>query len=266
MPRAYTAILVAAFVATISYSSPAFAASSAGQILDAYKAATGGSAWDNKVTMSGEITISGYGLTGVGHIIADLRNGRTMTDYMMGPAGGANGFDGATPWQKDMSGTVTLQQGGDALMLAVNDAYRTAGKWWQPDRGGAEIVGAGEKTEGGATYEVLTITPKGGKPFDAWFDAKTHLLAKTVEKQGSQTVTVTLSDYRRTDGVLLPYKQVTDAGVGEKYLRTITVTSVAFLGPQPDSAYAPPKVTITDFSIAGGAAQTKFPIQLINNH
>jgi len=37
-------ILVAAFAATLSYSMPAFAAQSAGQILDAYKAVTGGSA------------------------------------------------------------------------------------------------------------------------------------------------------------------------------------------------------------------------------
>jgi len=257
---------VAAFAATISYSALAFAAPSAGEILDAYKAATGGSAWDGKVTMSGEAAIAGYGLTGTAHTVADLKNGRSESDYTMGPAGGANGFDGTTPWQKDMSGTVTLQQGGDAQVLAVNDAYRTSGKWWRADRGGAEIVGAGEKTEGGATYDVLTVTPKGGKPFDAWFDAKTHLLAKTVEKQGPQTVTTTMSDYRSVDGVLLPFKQVVDAGQGEKYLQTVTVTKVTFLGPQPDSTYAPPKVTVADFSIAGGAAETTIPIQVINNH
>jgi hypothetical protein len=259
-------IFVAAFAATISYSTLAFAAQSAGQILDAYKAATGGSAWDGKITMSGEAAIAGYGLTGTGHIVFDLKNGRSKIEYMMGPAGGANGFDGTTPWQKDMSGTVTLQQGGDAQVLAINDAYRNSGKWWQPDRGGAEIVNDGEKTEGGVTYEVLTVTPKGGKPFDAWFDAKTHLLAKTVEKQGSQTVTTTMSDYRSVDGVMVPYKQVVDTGIGEKYLQTVIVTNVAFLGPQPDSTYAPPKVTVADFSIAAGAAQTEIPIQLINNH
>ena len=201
-----------------------------------------------------------------GHAITDLKNGRSESDYKMGPAGGANGFDGTTPWQKDMSGTVTLQQGGDALVLAINDAYRSSGKWWQPDRGGAEIANDGEKAEGGATYEVLTITPKGGKPFDAWFDAKTHLLAKTVEKQSSQTVVITMSDYRPVDGVMLPYKLITDTGVGEKYLQTVTVTKVEFLGPKPDETYALPKVAVADFSITGGAAQTEIPIQLINNH
>jgi hypothetical protein len=185
---------VAAFAATIAYSTLAFAAPSAGDILDAYKTATGGSAWNSKVTMSVEFTLSAYGLTGTGHAVTDLKNGRSASDYKMGPAGGANGFDGTNPWQKDLSGTVTLQQGGDAQVLAVNDAYRISGKWWQADRGGADIANDGEKTDAGATCDVLTITPKGGKPFDVWFDAKTHLLAKTVEKQGSQTVTTAMAE------------------------------------------------------------------------
>ncbi len=265
MRKTYATFFAAAFAASITYSSLAFAASP-GEILDAYKTATGGGAWDGKVTMSTEFALAGYGLTGTGHAVNDLKTGRSESDYSMGPASGANGYDGINPWQKDMSGTVTLQQGGDAHVLAVNDAYRISGKWWQPDRGDAAIVDAGEKPCGAATCEVLTITPKGGKPFDAWFDSKTHLLTKTVEKQSSQTVTTTMSDYRPVDGVVLPYKILIDQGVGEKYLQTVTLTKVAFLGPQPDSTYAPPKVQVTDFSILGGAPQTEIPFQLINNH
>jgi hypothetical protein len=259
-------LFVAALAISVSCPTLVLAAPSGGEILDAYKTATGGNAWDSKITLSADATVVGYGLTGTAHTVADLKNGRSVSEFKMGPASGANGFDGRIPWQKDLSGTVTLQQGGDAQVLAINDAYRTSGEWWQPDRGGAAIVDHGEKTEGGATYEVLTITPKGGKPFDAWFDADTHFLAKTIEKQGSRTVTTTLSDYRPVDGVKLPYKTVVDTGVGEKYLQTITLTKAEFLGPQPEETYAPPKVTVADFSIAGGAPETQIPIQLINNH
>lgn len=159
-----------------------------------------------------------------------------------------------------------MQQGGDARELAINDAYRVSGKWWQPHRGGAQILNEGEKIFGDAYCNVLIITPKGGKAFEAWFDAKTHLLAKTVEKQGPQTATTTMSDYRRVDGVMLPYKIVVDMGQGEKYLQTTTVAKVEFLGRLPDSVYVPPKVTLTDFSIARGAPQTGIPFHLINNN
>jgi len=259
-------IFVAALAAAVTYSTFAFAAPSAGDILDAYKAATGGGAWDAKLTMSTEFTLTGYGLTGTGHAVNDLKIGRSESDYSTGPVSGANGYDGTNSWQKDMSGTVTLQQGGDAQVLAANDAYRNSNKWWQPDRGGAAIVNGGAVTEGNASYEVLTITPKGGKAFDAWFDARTHLLAKILEKQSAQMVTTTMSDYRSVDGVMVPYKLVIDQGVGAKYLQTVSVTNVAFLGAQPDATYAAPKVAVLDFSIAAGAAQAEIPFQLINNH
>ena len=253
-------------LAGLSYATLAFASPSVGDILSANKAASGGSAWDNKAAMSSEFALSGYGLTGAGHALTDLKDGRSQSDYSLGPVTGANGYDGINPWQKDTSGTVTLQQGGEEQVLAVNDAYRSAELWWRPGFGGATIAGDGEKADGGTVFDVLTVTPKGGKPFDAWFDAKTHLLAKTVEKQSSQTVTTSMSDYRASEGVMLPSKIVIDQGLGEKYLQTVTVTKVAFLAPQPGAAYAPPNVTVNDFSIAGGASQTEIPFRLVNNH
>ena len=265
MRKFVTAIALAALagVACLTF---ALASPSAGEILDAYKLATGGSAWDDKVTLSADFTYAGQDMSGSGHALTDLRNGRSVDSFKIGPASGANGFDGTDPWQKDISGTVTLQQGGDAQVLAVNDAYRITGKWWRPDRGGAAIVNRGRKWAAGTDYDVLTITPKGGKPFDVWFDAATHLLARAIEKRGSDTVTITMSDYRSVEGVMLPHKVVQDAGSGASYIRTMTLAKVEFLGPQQDSVYAPPKATVTDFSIAGGAAATTIPIRLINNH
>jgi len=261
MRKTFAALAVLAFAA-----GTAFAAPSAGDILQANKAASGGSAWDTKTVMSADADLSGQGLTGTAHTLNDLKDGRSVLEYKMGPASGANGYDGKTPWQKDMSGTVTAQTGGDAVVLAVNDAYRTANKWWQPGFGGATVTSQGEKSDASGRYDVLTVTPKGGKAFEAWFDAKTHLLSKIVEVQGSQTVTTTMSDYRPEGDVDVPHKLVVDAGMGEKYLQTITLTKVQFLDPQPASAFEAPKVTVSDFSIAGGAAETTVPIMLINNH
>ncbi len=265
MRRISACIAIFGFVSAI-YAMPALAAPSVAEILSANKAAMGGSAWDSKVTLNLTADYSGQGLTGTSHNIIDLKTGRSATDFKIGPATGANGFDGTNAWEKDTSGSVTLQQGGDALALAVNDAYRNAQKWWLADRGGATIVYDGQKIAADVAYDVLTVTPKGGKSFDVWFGAKTHLVAKTIEVQGSQTVTVLVSDYRSVDGVMIPYMSVIDTGLGQKYLQTIILTKVEFLGAQPDSVFAAPKVVVADFSIAGGAAQTQIPVQIVNNH
>jgi len=243
---------------------PALAASPV-DILAANKAATAGNAWSGKAAAKLEYSYSGQGMTGKVVSIDDLAGGRWADDMAVGPATQAQGYDGAHAWARDPSGTVTQQDGGDARPLSVNDGYRRANLWWQPGFGGAAVVDDGQKTEGSATFDVLTITPKGGKNFDAWFDTKTHLLSKIVEAQGPQMVTTTLSDYRAVNGVQFPY--ATKISIGDaKYDQNLTITSVTFLAAQPDSAYAMPANKVADFSIAGGAAQTTVPFQLINNH
>ena len=217
-------------------------------MLDANRAASGGSAWDGKASLRLEFAYVGQGLTGTTTSLDDLNAGYWLDTFALGPATGANGFDGTHTWSKDPSGTITLQDGGEQLPLAINEGYRRANLAWRADRGGAAIVSDGEKTDGGASYDVLTITPKGGKNFDVWLDSRTHLLSRIVEVQGPQTMTSTLSDYRLVDGVELPFKETTTNG-DPKYDQTTTVTSAVFLPAQPQSAYSAPKVTIADISI-----------------
>jgi hypothetical protein len=242
---------------------PSFAASPA-DILAADKAASGGAAWDGKATLKAQYDYAGQGMTGKVTSLDDLSRGYWVDDVAVGPATQANGFDGAHAWQKDASGAVTNQDGGEQRQLAVNEGYRRANMWWQPGFGGAAIVENGEKSDGGTTYEVLTVTPKDGKDFDAWFDAKTHLLARVVEKQGPQLSTTVYSDYRAVDGVELSYKQTVNIG-DAKYDQSVAMTEAAFTPAQDVSAYAAPKVTLSDATIAGGD-ETTFPFHLYNNH
>lgn len=257
--------LAAIAIASISSGLPAYAAPSAADILAANHAASGAGAWDGKGALKIEYAYSGQGMTGKVISTDDLSGGRWTDDAAIGPATQTQGFDGSHAWVKDPSGTVTQQDGGDARPLAINEGYRRANLWWRPGFGGAAVVADGEKSEAGTSYDVLTVTPKGGKAFDAWFDAKTHLLARIVEQQGPQTATTALSDYRAVDGAQLPYKAVVNIG-DAKYDQTLTISSATFGAMPPDSAFAMPQTKVADFSIAGGAAKTTVSFQLINNH
>jgi hypothetical protein len=257
MKKLITAIALTAFAGSV-YAAPA-------DILAANKVASGGTNWDNKDSSVATYAYSGQGLTGTVTSRADLRTGYWTDDIAVGPATQANGFDGAHAWAKDASGTVTLQDGGEQRQLAVNDGYRRANLWWRADEGGAQIVDDGQKNDGAASYDVLTVTPKDGKAFDAWFDAKTHLLARIVEKQGTDVFTTSLSDYTVISGVEVARRTFVNSGEA-KYDQTLTLTEAHFAPALPQSAYGPPKVTIADFAIAGGAKETTFPFHLINNH
>ena len=257
-------IAVAAIAAL--YAMPASAAPTAADILAANKAASGGSVWDGKETLKTSYGYVGQGMTGETHSIADLSSGHFVDDFHIGPMTGANGFDGKDGWAKDPSGAVTVQAGGDQRKLAVNEAYRWANAWWQKDFGGADISYEGTKTDNGATYDVLKVTPKDGKDFLAWFDAKTHLLSRIVEVQSSNTITSTFSDYKSFDGAMIPVKTVIDDGNGAKYVQTVTLTDAAFVAKQDNAAFSAPKVDLNDYVIAGGAKQATIPIQIVNNH
>jgi predicted aspartyl protease len=265
MSRNIIAFTLSALAASTSVSTLAIAAPSASEVLAANKAASGGKSLDAKKALRIEYAYSGQGMTGKVVSTVDLKSGRWLDDATIGPATQVQGFDGQMTWAKDPSGTVTLQEGGDSKPLAVNEGYRRAGMWWRPGFGGATVVSDGEKTDGGETYDLLTVTPKDGKSFDAWFDAKSHLLSRVVEQQGPQTSTTTLSDYRAMDGVQLPYKALVSTGVA-KYDQTVSITSAAFTPMPPDATFAMPQSKVADFSIAGGAPETTVAFELLNNH
>lgn len=245
----------------------ALAAPTTTEILSANKAATGGKAWDSKAALKASYAYSGQGMTGTVESLSDLKTQRFVDSYHIGPIKGANGFDGKQTWAKDPSGTVDVVSGGDARQLAVNDGYRRAHLWWKPDHAGATIANDGEKHEDGKTYDVLTVTPKGGKPFTAWFDAKTHYLVRVREKQGSVAVTSNMSDYHGQDGVKLARKIVVTTGEGANaQTQTQTLTAATFLPAQPDSVFAMQKTKVADYRILGGKHETTLPFHLINNH
>ncbi len=251
-------------IAASMASAPAYAASTAADILAANKAASGGAAWDKAATLRTEYDYSGMGMTGKVSSTADLRNGRFVDDANIGPVSQVQGFDGTSAWNKDPSGTVTPQN-GSGKFLAINESYRDANLWWRKDFGGATVTLAPQKSDGGKTYDVVTFVPNGGGTFDAWFDADTHLLYRVDEKIGSLTNISTYADYVSYSGALIA-KRVHQVASDGKNPQDLTLTDARFGMELPDTAYAMPKIALNDFSIAGGAKETTFPFQLINNH
>jgi len=257
MSKTFAALLLSSALTTSAL------AASPEDILAANKAAMGN--WNGKKTLKVEYAYSGQGLTGTTSSLEDLQIGAFVDTYNIGPTSGASGFDGAKAWEKESSGTVTDQSGGDVVQLAISEAYQDRNLWWRADRGGAAVESLGQKADkDGKAYDVLKVTPDGGTALEAWFDPTTHLLHQTVEIQSTQTISTVYSDYAPVDGALIPKTFVVDDG--SHNLQTFTLTSAKFSAPLPVSAYRKPAEDIHDFSIANGAHETTVPFRLLNNH
>jgi hypothetical protein len=259
-----TALL--AFAALIAFAGAADAQQTPTQVLAANRAASHGGALAGKGTLKIAFAYAGEGMTGEVASTMDLATGDFVDTSDVGPTTSANGFDGKMAWMRDMSGAVTPEAGGDQRQLAVNEAYRDANRWWAPDFGGADVRSVGVKADGGRQYDVLAVTPRGGKSFEAWFDTLDHLLARTIERQSFQTITTFYSDYVAEDGVMLPGKIAIDDGTGPQYRQNETLQSATFISAQGAGAYAAPAWTDANATIDNAFGRTTVPFRLLNNH
>lgn len=263
-PSVPFATAIAAMGAATVLTSGASAQTTVDSIIQANQAATGMPP-SRMVAIRTTYAFSGMGLTGRYVSTSDLRDGRYRNVLTAGPVDQTEGFDGAHAWQKEPSGAVTVQGGGEQREAAVSEAYREANLWWRPDYAGAKMELKGSVREDGRSFDVLTVTPKDGKPFQAWFDTASHLLARTVEGQGAQTDTNSFLDYRRIAGIMHAGRILDDGGDGPNAVETLTLTNVTYSAAIGAAAFSTPESEITDASIVGGKAETSLPFRLVAN-
>lgn len=251
-------LLAAATPALARPIGPAAAALDANREAMGARPATGG--------VVAEYGFTGSGLTGTATATYDLATGAYFEGVQSGEIVQGSGYDGATPWMRDLSGANTTQEGGDRILIAVNEAYRLANLWWRDDRGGAAITYVGREPDVGRTLEHLTVAPRGGRTFDAWFDAQSHLLVRIAEDQEFFHTRTLYSDYRREGGLMVAGTTTVDAGVGEAGLQHMTLRHLTVGPARPLAAYTRPTAPPTGGTIEGATGPVTVPFRLLNNH
>lgn len=251
-------------VVLISLASLAYA-QTATDILAKSKEAMGGAAFDAIRTTHNVAKVVTSGLTGEGESWEDNLNGHYVDRFKLGPASGAEGYDGKVVWSQDTSGQPRAEGAAAARQAAMDEAYRRCFAFWFPQRWPAQIESSGEKEENGKRFYVIRITPEGGRPFDMWIDASTYLIDHTVEKGDIETRTNYFSDYRTVNGVKIAFSGRSTNG-DTKYDQLITIEKVEFNTPVQEAMFQMPAPPPPDFAIEGGKTSTTIPFDLVNNH
>ncbi|MGD1009603.1 MAG: aspartyl protease family protein [Candidatus Aminicenantales bacterium] len=234
-------------------------------ILARAKDASGGAAWDSVFSMHSKVALAVGGMKGTGESWEDILKGRSFTSFQLGIFTGAEGFDGRTVWSQDPSKHSHAEEGGDAKEEAVNDAFRRSLAYWFPERWEGAVEYPGLKQQNDRQFHVIRITPRGGRAFDLWIDARTYLLDRIVEKTAMETRTTYFSDYREISGIKIPYLSRSTNGE-VRYDQLITVESVELNAPLNDEMFRMPGPPPPDFAISGGRSSTTVPFELLNNH
>ncbi len=234
-------------------------------ILELAKDASGGSAWDALRSQHSTVSVQAAGLTGTAERWSDTTSGKSRLDFSIGPLKGAAGFDGRVAWTQDDAGIARDETDETARELAVNAAFRDRLAFWYPERGAAVVSYKERATADGADFDVIRITPEGGRAFELWINVETRLIERLVEREARAVRTEIYMDLRDLQGVKIPYRvratredpRRDEVFVVEKMEFNRPLTGVAFARP------APPK---PDFTFPRGRAEVVVPLDLQDGH
>ncbi len=244
---------------------PALAQPDPTEVLAAAKAASGGSAWDLLTTQHSTVSILTGGLAGAAERWSELTSGRSYLRYSLGSQSGAMGYDGTQVWSQDASGISRIESAEVAKELAANGAYRDQLAFWYPSRHAARMRYKERASADGADFDVVAITPIGGREFELWVNADTRLIERLVEPEPSATRTEIYMDWRDVQGVTIPFRvRLTRSDRrGDEIVVVDTMQFNASLADVPFGRPAPPK---PDYVFPTGKSAVEVPFEIHSGH
>jgi predicted aspartyl protease len=234
-------------------------------IIAASKAATGGATWDQVKTWreTGKITLGG--LEGTYEAWFDFPDVRTALTFTLGPAKGAQGWNGKESWSTDASNQLRVETSQEAIANAVKSAYQGVHSFYFPGRYPAELKYGGAKDNDGNPCDVIVCKPKDSDPFEVWFDQTTHYLVKMVDLTGEQPQTTYFSDFRQFKALTIPFK--TKVSIGDpKYDSAVESQEIELNGTVAAERFDPPKQVVDGLVFPTGKELVSIPFRLVNNH
>lgn len=234
-------------------------------ILQQSKEASGGKAWDTMRSQHSTVTIQAAGLTGTAERWSDTLTGRSRLDFSIGPLQGASGFDGKSAWTEDEAGGARAETGTVARELAVNAAYRDRLAFWYPERGVAVISYKERASADGADFDVIRITPEGGRLFELWINVETRLIERLVEREAAAARTEIYMDLRDLQGVKIPYR-VRASREDPREDEVFIVETMTFNQPLTGIRFAQAPPRKPDFTFPAGRAEVAVPMEIHDGH
>ncbi len=227
-------------------------------LLEQARKAAGGEAWARVRGLRIHSMLVAGGQQGESDTFQDTATGRYLQQVHLGSNDTAEGFDGVSVWTRPTGIEAYVYGDADATRGAINESFRVERGWWFPERHAATSQYMGEKAADGRVFDIVQITPEGGRPFALWIDRKTHLIDRDLEQQAEQVQVIRYSDYRWVDGIRLPW--TTTRGGDTTTDQQETVQSVEANPALADTLFALPAATP-----AAGPESVTVPFRLENN-
>jgi predicted aspartyl protease len=234
-------------------------------ILASAKKTAGGDAIDKLSTQHSKVRILTGGIIGNAERWSDMASGRSYLKFSLGSYAGTLGYDGSVGWSQDPSGQTTIERTGAVKEIATNAAYRDQLAYWFPARHPADIQYKKRATADGADFDVISVTPAGGREFELWVNLDTKLIERLVEREATAIRTENYMDWHEVDGVMIPYRVRTSRG-DPKFDEVIVVDNMEFNAPLTGISFAPPEARLKAASFPPDKTAVELPFEMLSGH
>ena len=219
--------------------------------------ASGGQNWTalGQVEMSGDANVGGA--AGRFHQIVDLRDGRDVLTLDAGPIYQKQATLEDSSWQADRSGLATVCDTPSARVDAINESFQDRNGWFTAPDDALRFQGT--RRHQGEKFDLVAVTPPGGRKMTLWLGAKDHLLYRIDELDASHHESGTVySDYRRIDGVMMPFILRQSNGNASQDT-VLTVKTIRFSPVADEAAFTPLPSTFKDARLLGKESSATVP-------
>jgi hypothetical protein len=126
----------------------------------------------------------------------------------------AHGYNGQGDWQILPDGTSLADDDPAGVAATRTEAFFGAAGYFHRARFDARGELAGVRNDHGRTFDAVLVKPWGGNARELWFDRRTHLLARMIDRSGARPVIQQFSDYRRIGPVTVAFQIAIDGPNG----------------------------------------------------
>lgn len=239
--------------------------------LSSVKQAMGGDRWDNVRTLHAQGKVETGELQGSCEEWLDLRR---MYAYMesrlshstLGDLRSASGWNGSVSWSADQTGDVCVSSSQAAKHEAVSDAYWAVFGYLLKNASPVSLTVKKDTTFRRQRFHVLVIAPPERSPFELWTDASTGHISRIVPLKGVDRDVVNYSDFRLSDGLLLPFRvEERDAHSG-KLSAVRTIDSIEIDRDPPEHRFDPPAAALSGLAFPLGSDFVSLQFRYENGH
>ncbi|MGC8551041.1 MAG: aspartyl protease family protein [Acidobacteriaceae bacterium] len=232
------------------------------ELLHLFYLASGGNNWAPLAQAEVSGTLDLGGIHGTFHQIIDMKQGRDVTDLDAGPLKMKEVTLADSIWQVNQNGVVTYSDTPSAKRDAIDASFVDRNGWFTAPEN--ELVYDGTRRAHGKRYDLVTVTPGGGRGMTLWLNARNHLLYRIVQMDAVHHRNITFfSDYRKIDGVLTPFFVRQSFGNGKQNI-VETVRSMRFSSTIDQAAFIPPSSSFKHARLLGGRSSVTVPFTLAN--